>query len=324
MGSIARGARRRDRTCSSRPDRRGRHSSRSTCARRAIWVRWWRPARRELRQLDRTLLFEDVRTLDDLIAFRMAAPRLSAGLAIGPGLAGLALALFGLYAVLAYLVAQRRTELAIRMSIGARPRQIVRLIAGFGLRVTVVGRCSASRARFVCARLLAAQLKGVDPYDPADLRARHRVRAARGACRLPAARAPRRAAGAVGDSAALAHHHHSPAGEKVRDCRGTGSPQPSRGRPISVRLKHAPRAPREPSNRTDLSRFPFGQSGNASEEVRRNWISMLRSKRRTRDAAQLMSHIARLTQAAIDPTQGRSLSCRRSSVRYRVSGRLAS
>lgn len=150
-------------------------------------------ARRELRLLDRTLSFEDVRTLDDLIAFRMAAPRLGAGLAIGSGLAGLALALFGLYAVLSYLVSQRRTELAIRMSIGATPRDIIRFVATFGLRVTLVGLALGLAGTLAAARLLASQLRGVDPYDAATymLVTAFVLIAALAACLLPARRAAR-------------------------------------------------------------------------------------------------------------------------------------
>jgi hypothetical protein len=61
----------------------------------------------------------------------MAAPRLAAELALVTSASCLILAMRGLCAVLAYLVAQRRTELTIRMSIGAAPQQIVRFIAAF-------------------------------------------------------------------------------------------------------------------------------------------------------------------------------------------------
>jgi hypothetical protein len=122
--------------------------------------------RGELRRLNPSLAFADIRTMKDHVASRMAGSSLAAHLAAAASAAGLALAAMGLYAVLAYLVSQRRTELAIRMSVGARPAQIVRFIAGVGLRITLIGLLLGLFASFATMRLIATQLRGVTAGDP--------------------------------------------------------------------------------------------------------------------------------------------------------------
>jgi hypothetical protein len=122
--------------------------------------------RGELRRLNPSLAFADIRTMNDHVASRMAGSSLAAYLAVAASAAGLALAAMGLYAVLAYLVSQRRTELAIRISVGARPAHIVRFIAGVGLRITLVGLLGGLFTSFAAGRLIATQLRGVTAGDP--------------------------------------------------------------------------------------------------------------------------------------------------------------
>jgi predicted permease len=149
--------------------------------------------RRELQTLAPSMAFASVRPLDQYVATRIAGPSLAARLAVAASTVGMALAIVGLYAVLAYLVAQRRTELAIRMSIGAGPREIVRIIAGFGLKIALVGTALGIAASFWGLRLIATQLNGIDAHDPpvyASVIALV-LMAAFAACLIPARRAAR-------------------------------------------------------------------------------------------------------------------------------------
>ena len=78
----------------------------------------------------------------------------------------LALAMLGLYAALAYVVAQRRREIAIRVAVGAGTWAVRRLIAHEALLVVGAGLVGGVTLSLAMTRLLASQLYGVSPTDP--------------------------------------------------------------------------------------------------------------------------------------------------------------
>ncbi|HUF49894.1 MAG TPA: ABC transporter permease [Longimicrobiales bacterium] len=85
------------------------------------------------------------------------------------GLIALLLAALGLYAVIAYSVAERRHELAIRLAIGARAHHIRSLVLGDGLRLTALGVIVGLVLALAASRALASQLVGVDAFDPVTI-----------------------------------------------------------------------------------------------------------------------------------------------------------
>jgi predicted permease len=90
-------------------------------------------------------------------------------IAVGLGSMGtlaLCLAAAGLYAVMSYLVARRRQEMGIRIALGASPRQLLTLIVGEGLRLTVKGVVAGLCLGAVAASLARALLVGTSPFDP--------------------------------------------------------------------------------------------------------------------------------------------------------------
>jgi len=109
------------------------------------------------------------------------------------GTLALVLAAVGMYGVIAYHVTARTREIGIRVAIGAQPRDVIRLVIGQGLRVTLAGIAIGLMLSAMAARLLASLLYGVSPTDAATWSAAVAVWLAVGllACWLPARRAAR-------------------------------------------------------------------------------------------------------------------------------------
>jgi ABC-type lipoprotein release transport system permease subunit len=96
----------------------------------------------------------------------LKTPRLNAAIANALGLLSLALASFGVFGVFAYTVEQRKSELGIRMALGARPAQVLRLIAGASAGALAVGLVTGIGAAAVSARVIRTFLYGMSPFDP--------------------------------------------------------------------------------------------------------------------------------------------------------------
>jgi putative ABC transport system permease protein len=102
-------------------------------------------------------------TLDESIGrrrFVMMLLALFAGLAV-------ALSAIGIHVVLIYDVAQRTREIGIRMALGARPPQVMRLVIGRGARLALGGLLIGALASLATTRLLASLLFEVAPTDAA-------------------------------------------------------------------------------------------------------------------------------------------------------------
>jgi ABC-type antimicrobial peptide transport system permease subunit len=126
------------------------------------------PVRQILAQLDPALPFTEVETLSDEVEASTAAERLTASLASIFGALAAALAAIGIYGLLAYVVAQRRREIGIRMALGARPADIAEMIGLQALWMVAIGIAAGLAAAMLTAPLVNALLYGVAPLDPAS------------------------------------------------------------------------------------------------------------------------------------------------------------
>ena len=122
--------------------------------------------RAQVQALDPSQAVYEVKTMSDRVTESVAQQRFAAALlALFAGLA-LVLAAVGLYGVLAYMVAQRTHEIGVRMALGAKQRDILRLVIGQGLALAVIGVAIGIVAAFGLTRLMASLLYGVSATDP--------------------------------------------------------------------------------------------------------------------------------------------------------------
>jgi ABC-type antimicrobial peptide transport system permease subunit len=95
-----------------------------------------------------------------------AAPRFRAQLVGGFAALALALAGVGLFSVLSYAVHQRAREFSVRMALGAKRADVMRLVLAQGITLAAVGLTAGLAIAFAALRLVASLLFGVPPTDP--------------------------------------------------------------------------------------------------------------------------------------------------------------
>ncbi|MDP6372144.1 MAG: ABC transporter permease [Vicinamibacterales bacterium] len=109
----------------------------------------------------------NIQTMDQRVSASLGVRRFSMGLLAGFAVVALLMAAIGIYGVMAYSVAERRQEIGIRMALGARRRDVLGLILGQGLALTLAGAAVGLAGAFGLSRLLSAMLFGVTSTDPA-------------------------------------------------------------------------------------------------------------------------------------------------------------
>jgi putative ABC transport system permease protein len=148
---------------------------------------------REIHALDPNLAPLDAISLQEQVDGMSYTQRLAAALlAIFGGMA-LFLAAIGLYGVMSYSVSQSTRELGVRMALGARASDVLRLVISRGLRLTTAGIVIGAVAALMLTRLMSNLLYKVSPRDPVAFGSALIVLTAVAliACFLPARRATR-------------------------------------------------------------------------------------------------------------------------------------
>ena len=158
--------------------------------------------KRQIWSLDSGIPLNRVQSMDELIGeslaerqFNMSLLGLFAGLAM-------ILVVVGVYGVISYNVSQRTNEIGIRIAIGARRANILKMILGQGARMAAAGLAIGALGAYASTRLMTKVLFGVAPTDPATFVAVILLMSVTviAACFVPAAKAVR-----VDPIAALRH-----------------------------------------------------------------------------------------------------------------------
>jgi putative ABC transport system permease protein len=122
--------------------------------------------RHEVLAIDKDQDVFDVETMSGVLADSIAVRRFAMLLLGAFAAVALALAAVGIYGVLSYAVSQRMQEIGVRLALGARGTDIVRLVAGHGVRLALLGVGIGLGGAYAATRALASLLFGVTATDP--------------------------------------------------------------------------------------------------------------------------------------------------------------
>ncbi|MGB8473826.1 MAG: ABC transporter permease [Candidatus Acidiferrum sp.] len=149
--------------------------------------------RSTVQALGPTVPLLNVQTVQQVLVQSLTAPRVGAELLGGFGALALLLAAMGTYGVMSYSVSQRTQEVGIRMSLGAQPRDVLRLILANGMAMVCAGVVAGLAFSTLLARSINSLLYGIGVFDAPSflITAALLVGVALVACYIPARRAMR-------------------------------------------------------------------------------------------------------------------------------------
>jgi putative ABC transport system permease protein len=122
--------------------------------------------RQVAQEVDPTIRVREVRSLNDMVNTSLHQERVLAQLGGFLSVFALALACLGLYGVLSFSVAQRTREIGVRMALGAQRKDVLSLVVGRGLKLTLLGLALGLIAALAVTRFVSSLLYGVTATDP--------------------------------------------------------------------------------------------------------------------------------------------------------------
>jgi predicted permease len=146
--------------------------------------------RSQLHALDADMPLAEAQTIDELVERQTGGQRFTTDLLASFAVAGLALAIVGIYGVVSFLVAQRNQELAVRMALGASHASVLWIVLKQGLRMAAIGAIIGLCAAFAAQKFTSGLLFGISPVDPLTFAAApiFLLAVAAIACAIPGAR----------------------------------------------------------------------------------------------------------------------------------------
>jgi len=122
--------------------------------------------KREIRVIDKDQPIAQVQTLDDKLNDSIAPQKFTRLLLSIFGLMALSLASAGIYGVMSHAVTQRTHEIGVRMALGARPLDVLKLMVGQGMSLVVIGLLLGLAGAYATTRLMTSLLFDVTAKDP--------------------------------------------------------------------------------------------------------------------------------------------------------------
>src|SRR5437870_10878440 len=122
--------------------------------------------KQKIREVNKEQAFSSVATIDELVARSLNQRRFNLLLLASFAVLALILAGVGLYGLISFMTAQRTYEVGIRMAFGAGRRDVLRLIVGQGMALTLAGVVIGLLASLAFTRLMQSLLFGVSATDP--------------------------------------------------------------------------------------------------------------------------------------------------------------
>jgi putative ABC transport system permease protein len=117
-------------------------------------------------RLDKDLPAPTIRTMEEIVSASMAPRRFQTTLVVLFGVLALALASVGIYGVTNYAVARQTQEIGLRMALGAKQRDVLRMILIRAVKPVVVGLAVGLPGAGMAAMSIRSVLFGVEPIDP--------------------------------------------------------------------------------------------------------------------------------------------------------------
>ncbi len=161
-----------------------------------------KPLQEQVRAIDKEQPLGRPQTVEEVLGSETVQPRFTMSLFSFFGALGLMLAAVGIYSVMSYSATQRTHEIGVRMALGARPIEVVRLMLAMGGTLVAIGLGIGLVGAVFAARLLQSHLFGIPAHDPISLVA---VALVLGLTALTACYLPARRAGSVDPLIALRH-----------------------------------------------------------------------------------------------------------------------
>jgi putative ABC transport system permease protein len=124
-----------------------------------------------VRSLDPQMALDNVRTMNEVVSASVAGARFRTTLLVVFAVVALLLSAIGVYGVMSYSVEQRTQEMGLRMALGASSADVMRLIAGHGMRLATAGIVVGLVAAYWVVRVLDSLLFGIEATDPATFAA---------------------------------------------------------------------------------------------------------------------------------------------------------
>ncbi|HKG78457.1 MAG TPA: FtsX-like permease family protein, partial [Pyrinomonadaceae bacterium] len=122
--------------------------------------------RQEVQAIDRDQPIGAIKTMKDWVASSVAAPRYRTMLLALFAALAMILAATGIYGVMSYSVAQRTHEIGVRMALGARQVDVLKLVVGQGMLLALIGVVLGVGGAFALTRVMSSLLFGVTAKDP--------------------------------------------------------------------------------------------------------------------------------------------------------------